>query len=175
MLDRLSPLVVRPLSWAAVNTHPHQERIALDNLKRQGFETYCPMVHRRVRHARRTQDVLRPLFPGYLFAAVEPMVQPWRPMLSTVGVRTVVRFGDELSLLDDSFIRGLKAQEVNGVVRPPTADFKVGDKVSVAAGALEGLAATVVALSEKDRVTVLLNILSRPVNVQLGADLLRKA
>lgn len=174
MLDKINQLVVRPLSWAAVNTHPNQERIALDNLKRQGFETYCPMIHRRVRHARRTHDVLRPLFPGYLFAAVEPLIQPWRPMLSTVGVRTVVRFGDEISLLDDSFIRGLKAQEVNGVVQPPPADFKVGDKVCVTAGALEGLAATVVALNEKDRLTVLLEILNRPVNVQLGADLLKK-
>jgi transcriptional antiterminator RfaH len=53
--------------WAVVNTQPHHERTALDHLARQEFNAYCPMARRRVKHVRRVQDVLRPLFPGYLF------------------------------------------------------------------------------------------------------------
>ena len=56
--------------WAAVNTQPHREQVAHANLERQGFVTYCPVVRRRRSHARRVDEVLRPLFPGYLFVNV---------------------------------------------------------------------------------------------------------
>jgi transcriptional antiterminator RfaH len=69
--ERTQTLLSAP-KWVAVNTHPHRERFALDNLRRQDFGAYCPMIRKRIRHARRTQDVLRPLFPSYLFVEVDP-------------------------------------------------------------------------------------------------------
>jgi transcriptional antiterminator RfaH len=51
---------------------PHREHVAIENLTRQKFVVYCPMELKRIRHARRTQDVVRPLFPGYIFAEVLP-------------------------------------------------------------------------------------------------------
>ena len=77
--------------WAVVNTQPHRETIALENLERQDFRAYCPVIRKRVRHARRSLDLLRPLFPGYLFAQVT--LDRWRPILSTYGVRSLVRCG----------------------------------------------------------------------------------
>jgi len=69
-------------AWAVVNTQPHRERIALENLARQAFKAYCPLVRRRVRHARREHDALRPLFPGYLFVHLSPQTPRWRPIWS---------------------------------------------------------------------------------------------
>ena len=96
-----------PSNWAVINTHPHREQVAVENLQRQEFRAYCPMVRRQRRHARRVTDVLRPLFPGYLFTQVSSDMQRWRPMLSTFGVRAVVRCGDRLSLIEDAFIQSL--------------------------------------------------------------------
>lgn len=42
---------------------------------------------KRVRHARRVQDVPRPLFPGYMFVRVRLDTMRWRPMLAAPGVR----------------------------------------------------------------------------------------
>jgi dihydrodipicolinate synthase/N-acetylneuraminate lyase len=42
---------------------------------------------RRIRHARRAHDVLRPLFPSYLFVHLSPQTQRWRPIMSSFGVR----------------------------------------------------------------------------------------
>lgn len=155
--------------WAVVNTQPHKESVALDNLARQEFAAYCPLVRKRVRHARKSRDVLRPLFPGYLFVSVPEDRSLWRPILSTYGVRTLVRAGDEPCRLDPQFIAALRAREIDGVIVAPESPFEVGQKIELVDGPFEGLVATIVAMDEKDRLVVLMDILNRPVRVRVDA------
>jgi transcriptional antiterminator RfaH len=155
--------------WAAVNTQPHRERIALDNLERQGFSTYCPFIRRRRSHARRVEEVLRPLFPGYLFVNVRSEEDCWRPILSTYGVRTLVRCGDRPSLVDGRFIHALQAREVDGAIVRPPAPYRIGQQVQIVAGPCDGLVATILSLDEKDRITVLLDLMSRRVKAHLDS------
>jgi transcriptional antiterminator RfaH len=165
----------RAHDWAVVNTHPHREPIAREHLGRQGFEVYCPMMRRRRTHARRVENVLRPLFPGYVFVHLEPEQTGWRPILSTVGVRALVRFGDRLALLDEPFIRSLREREVDGVIvrRPclrPTSPYRVGQQVRLDGGAFDGVVATILSLDEKDRLVVLMDFLQRGVQARVTAD-----
>jgi transcriptional antiterminator RfaH len=164
-----------PSTWAVVNTQPHRERLALSNLERQDFRVYCPMVLKRIRHARRTQDVSRPLFPGYLFVQVDPDLQRWRPILSTFGVRTIVRCGDRPSLLADAFIQGIKACEIDGAIVRPASPYTVGQQVRMATGPFDGLVATIIEMDEKDRLVVLMDLLSRPVKVRTEVRLVAAA
>lgn len=157
----------RPSGWAVVNTHPHREHVALENLQRQEFWAYCPVISRRRSHARRVTTVLRPLFPGYLFVKILGDVQRWRPLLSTEGIRSVVRCGEELSLLGDAFVESLKAREVDGVIARPSSPYSVGQQVRLAGGAFDGLVATVIEMHENDRLTVLMQLLSRAVKVRI--------
>lgn len=154
-------------AWVAVSTHPHRERTALDNLQRQGFVAYCPLIRRSRSHARRVEEVLRPLFPGYLFVDIGPEREGWRPILSTYGVRMLVRCGDQPSLMDDRFIRALKDREVDGAIVRPSVPYVVGQQVQVTSGPFDGTIATILALEEKDRLTVLLDLMSRRVKVRL--------
>lgn len=156
-----------PATWAVVNTHPHKERFALENLERQEFPAYCPLIRRRRSHARRVSDVLRPLFPGYLFVKFNPEVQRWRPILSTFGVRAIVRSGDQPSMIEDAFIRSLRAREVEGVIARPDSPYEVGQEVRLAGGAFDGLVATIVDMDDRDRLTVLMDLLNRPVKVKV--------
>jgi transcriptional antiterminator RfaH len=155
--------------WAAVNTQPHRERVALDNLERQGFSTYCPFIRRRRSHARRVEEVLRPLFPGYLFVNVGSGQDCWRPILSTYGVRTLVRCGDRPSQVDARFIHALQAREVDGAIVRPAVPYRIGQQVQVVAGPCDGLVATILSLDERDRVTVLLDLMSRRVKAHLDS------
>jgi len=156
-----------PFDWAVINTHPHREQFAVENLQRQEFRVYCPFIRRQRRHARRVSEVLRPLFPGYLFAQVNPDSQRWRPMLSTFGVRNVVQCGDRLSLIDDAFIQSLMDREVNGAIARPKSPYQVGQEVRIAGGAFDGLVATILDMDERDRLTVLMDLLNRPVKVKI--------
>ena len=163
----IDQLPAQPGKWVVVNTHPHKESLAIENLQRQGFRTYCPMARRRIRHARREQDVLRPLFPGYVFTQVDTTLQRWRSIVSTFGVRSLVSFGDRLSFLQDDFIQALMFREVDGAIVRPTTPYAVGQQVRVSGGPFDGIVATIIELNEKDRLVVLLNLLKRPVRVKL--------
>lgn len=156
-------------SWIVVNTHPHKEAVAASNLVNQGFEAYCPVVRKRVRHARLTRDVLRPLFPGYVFADTSAVAGIWRPILSTVGVRALVRSGDDPSRLDGRFVAALRAREVDGVIMAPEPAFRAGQKIQIGQGPFDGTIATIIDLGEKDRLIVLMDILNRPVRVSIDA------
>jgi len=159
----------KPARWVAVHTHPHREHIAIENLVRQGFESYCPMIRRRVRHARRTNEVLRPLFPCYLFVRIDPQSQRWRPIESTYGVRSLVRFGDQLGFVDNAFIESIKAREVDGAIVKPAEPYRPGQQIRIAGGPFEGLVATIISMNERDRLTVLMDLLNQRVRVQIAA------
>ena len=58
-------------AWFAVYSRARAEATAQEHLRRQGYEVYLPRHLKRRRHARRTDFVLAPLFPRYLFVAFD--------------------------------------------------------------------------------------------------------
>ena len=60
--------------------------------------------------------------------------------------------------------------EHDGVIVHPDRPYEVGQQVRMAGGAFDGLVATVIGMREKDRLTVLLQLLSRTVRVELGTQ-----
>jgi transcriptional antiterminator RfaH len=163
MRTEYSDFLDRHSAWVVVNTHPHRERIAIDNLWRQDFVAYCPMILRRLRTPRQPKDVLRPLFPGYVFVRVSQRADQWRPILSTYGVRKLVRFGDTVSFLDHRFIDSLRAREMDGAIMKPDSPYAVGQEVRMAGGPFDGLVARILEIREKDRLVVLMDLLNQSV------------
>jgi transcriptional antiterminator RfaH len=161
------------VGWLVVNTHPHREEFATANLERQGFQCYCPMTIKRIRHARRAYDGKRPMFPGYIFARFTPTTGRWRCVMSTLGVRSIVLNGHQPGLLPDSFITSLRCREVDGIVRTPPKAFQVGEKVTVQGSPLDGLVGEIIELREKERVLILLDLMQNPVRLQVDANSLR--
>jgi transcriptional antiterminator RfaH len=168
----LETILVQQRRWIVLTTQPHRENFASGNLVRQGFEVYCPMAVKRIRHARRVFDAPRPLFPGYLFAEHRPGLNRWRAALGTYGVRSVVCNGDAPAMLPGSFIESLKAREISGVIRKPQTPFVPGQTVLVNGGPFDGLAGQIVEVRERDRILLLLDLLSSPTKVHLDAGLL---
>jgi transcriptional antiterminator RfaH len=154
--------------WAVVNTHSHREETALQNLKRQNFIAYCPMIRRHRSYGRRIASVLRPLFPSYLFVSTGTNFGRWKPILSTYGVRTVVRNGQRIATIDDDFIAHLRAREVDGVVVRPSEPYRIGQSVAIAGGPFGGLMATIIDMNENDRIVVLLDLMNRSTSVTLS-------
>lgn len=156
--------------WLVVNARPNQERIAVEHLKRQDFEPYCPMIGRLVRHARKSEIKARPLFPGYLFVKMDAGHRRWRAILSTIGVRQLVHFGDTLGRLDDSFVEGLRQCERDGLIVPPIERYTVGQDVEIKMPAFEGVIGKILAIDEASRITVLIEMMRRSVKLKLTAD-----
>ena len=156
--------------WIVVNTHPHKENVATENLLQQEFQVYYPKIHKRIKHARRVQDVLRPLFPCYLFVKASSDIQRWRPIFSTKGVRTLLTMGERPCYLDTGFIQSLKAREIDGAIARPENAFTVGQRVQITGGPFDGLVASIIQMDERDRLALLLDLLNRPVKVKIEAS-----
>jgi transcriptional antiterminator RfaH len=157
----------RSIRWIVVNTQPHRERLAGEHLGRQGFASYCPKILRTIKHARRVENVLRPIFPGYLFVEITPDMQRWQAIGSTIGVRSIVRRGQDLSFLDVGFIDSLKRREVDGMIARPAVPYAIGQSIKIAGGPFDGLVAEIIRLPERDRLMVLMDILNQPTKVQI--------
>lgn len=160
-------------SWYVVNTHPHREISVIEHLRRQGYDPYCPVIIKRIRHARRAYDAKRPLFPSYVFVRMPDDVVRWRPILSTVGVRSLICNGETPSRLNPSFIAALKANEIDGIIRAKTETLKIGQKVTVMGGAFDGLVGEIVELRDNERVAVLLDLLNNKIKTHMNAHDLR--
>jgi transcriptional antiterminator RfaH len=164
------------IRWYAVHTRPHAETKALENLLRQGYQAYLPRYRAEIRHARRLQTVLRPLFPRYLFAGIDRDAMRWRPILSTVGVSDLVRSGDEPLPVPPEIVDVLRAQEGAGafdaLARPTP---RLGELVRISGGAFEDMVGRLVELRDQDRVVVLLDLLGRKVRAQIQMALVEAA
>lgn len=168
-MSELKNLIALDGRWIAVNAKPNQEGVALANLDRQGFRTYLPLLRKTVKHARRKTELLRPLFPGYLFVDLDRSAGVWRPILSTYGVRSVVTCADFPSLVPRGFVEALQAREMDGAIADASNRYQIGQQVLIDGGPFGGMIATIVTMKERDRLTVLVDFLNQTVKTTLSA------
>jgi transcriptional antiterminator RfaH len=160
-----------------VQTHARAETKAVHHLERQGYATYLPRYLKRRRHARRVDTVPAPLFPRYLFVAVDTAVQRWRSIQSTIGVARLVCNGDTPAPVEDRIIGGLRQREdERGYVRLERQPrFAPGDKVRVVEGVFADCLGLFEQMNDRERVALLLDLLGRKVRVILDGDFVAAA
>lgn len=156
--------------WCAVQLKRNAFRQAEAALLRQSLKVFCPKLARTVRRYGKLVPEIAPLFPGYLFVAVDPARPVWRSVASTQGVsRLILGTGGRPVPVPDALVQGLRARcDEDGLLLPPETVMP-GDRVRIASGAFADLVATVERIDEQRRVWVLLEILGglREVQVDL--------
>ncbi|MGI9393637.1 MAG: transcription termination/antitermination protein NusG [Boseongicola sp.] len=157
--------------WLVAMTQPHMEALAMSHLKHQGFRVYCPMVRKRIRHARRSLDVKRPLFSGYVFVAFEEG-RRWQAIRSTVGLQGLVQRGDAPDYLDGSFVKALRDREAEGVIAKLPSPFRPGQLVGVTHGPFANLIGEIIAMRDNERTMMLLHLMGRKVKTLIDTDAL---
>ena len=152
--------------WYVVRSQPHAERRARDNLERQGFEAWLPLCQRRRRHARKMEIVLQPLFPRYLFVAIDLETKPWRAMLSTFGVANVIQGPKGPVPVPEAVIEGLRARaDAEGVIDLGAADYQAGAKIRITSGPFTDVEGIFQARTDTERVAILLTLMGHAVRV----------
>ncbi len=158
--------------WYVVQTQPNAERKAVSHLERQGFATYLPRYLKRRRHARRVDTVAAPLFPRYLFVAIDMDTQRWRSIYSTVGVSRLVCAGDTPTPAPEQVVWTLKQREdAAGLIKlERRPQFRPGEKVRVLDGVFTDCLGLYDDMADRDRVAILLDLLGRKVRVLVDAE-----
>ena len=155
-------------AWYLVQSKPRNETRALENLVRQGYETYLPLMEVERLQRGKLLKKMEPLFPRYLFLHLEEGNDNWGPIRSTLGVAGLVRFGQAYAVVSD---------EVMDAVRERTQDvkkslFESGDSVRVVSGPLLGLEGVFEISDGEQRSFVLLEFMQKQQRVSVStADL----
>ena len=97
--------------WYVVETQPRAEDKAMHHLVRQGYEAYLPQYLKRRSHARKVDWIPTPLFPRYLFVALDVDLDQWSPISSTVGVKRMIFHGATPAPVPFGIIEGVQARE----------------------------------------------------------------
>jgi len=155
-------------SWYLIQAKPKSEQIAKENLERQGFETYLPLILGVVKRRGKTTKSIQPMFPRYLFIYLSDKTDDWGPIRSTLGVSALVRFGMTPAKVPDYLIDGLKENEnTEGIHELTMKPMSKGDKLLIVEGPFEGYEATLFSQESDVRLVVLLKIVENFVKVKI--------
>lgn len=157
------------MAWYVVQTQAHSERKAAFHLERQGFAVYLPQYLKRWRHARKTEMRPAPLFPRYLFVAMDVAQARWRAIRSTIGVSSLVCNGDRPAPVPEGIVEDIRGREDERGLLPVrmASPYKKGDAVNVVEGSLAGASGFFECFEDRERVVLLLDMLGRQMRVKL--------
>jgi transcription elongation factor/antiterminator RfaH len=156
--------------WYVAYTQPQKEATALTHLSEQGFRGFLPRRLKNVRHARKVQTVLAPVFTRYIFVILDLDRDRW---LSVNGTRGITRL---------LMVSGRPVPVPPGVVETFVASSDPAGKIKLAAGVEKGARVRLVAgpfatslgiierLDDAGRVGLLLKIMNREVRVATTHD-----
>lgn len=177
--------------WHVVHCEAKGEKSALTILKRYGYDYYAPMLRTYVTPPRKSlsraqrrhvhlmrRQVLKPLFPRYLFVRFDVERDPWHDIFRFVGIHGMVCAGDLPYPLPDVVIERLMGLELDGAIPTSTSAqalfYAVGETVRVSDGPFAGFDGAVEEIDESGRVLILMAMFGRKVRVRMDDDQLEK-
>ena len=163
-LDVMTPTFV---NWYAVYTKPRQEHIAQENLERQSFEAFLPLMRTSRKRRGKWVETVEPMFSRYLFIRLEPGITSVASVRSTRGVTGLVHSGNTLTPVPESFMSILlqTADAETGVHAPEPNLLQEGDTVVLTDGPLANLHGIFKAADGDARAIILLKLLGTETEV----------
>ena len=157
--------------WCLAQAKAKREKLAEQNLRRQGFETFSPKIARTRRHKGCFRNELVPLFPSYMFVRMPSPSMRWRAIGNTLGISRIVGFGDSgPAPVSDELVAGLM-QRCDAAERVQPASFRPGDKVRIASGPFSEFIASVDSMPSERRIWVLLEIMGEQRRLAVGPEM----
>lgn len=157
-----------PPPWFAIRVRSNFERTTSKYLASNGYEEFTPFCRTKRRWSDRTREIERPLFPGYVFCRF--LAEDRLPVLKTPGVVSIVSFGNELAQVDEQEIANLQAVVGNGRNAAPWPFLRVGQRVRVVSGALQGVEGLLVCVKNSHRLIVSVSLLQRSVGAEVDRE-----
>ena len=159
------------MHWYAIHSKPRQEERALDNLQRQGFEAWLPMLTVEKVLRGKLANVTEPMFSRYLFIRLDTEQTNWSPIRSTLGVSRLVSFGNRPAVVADELIQALQTVPQ----RAPERLFQPGQTIKIVSGPLKGIEGIFQQAAGEHRAMVLIDLLNKQHRVTTQMQDLRPA
>ena len=154
-------------SWIVARNKPNQDKIALTNLKQQNFEVYQPTFKTMSRIRNKFKEIIKPVFPGYIFIAINLEKNNWHKINNTRGISSVIFFGNELPLIRYELIKELK-HNLSHNNDPKTVDqLKIGMNAEITKGPFAQLIGKIEEIDTDQRIWILLDVLGTQTRVSI--------
>jgi len=141
----------------------------LENLIRQGFETFIPLIEKTKRINSSFKNSFSPLFPGYVFISFDINEYKWVKIKSTIGVLRIISFYNKPSEVPGDIIVGLKQKYSHYKNFLSLSDLKKGSTVKIIKGPFSGFVGEVEDYDEKSRLKILLKFMDNYMNVSISS------
>ena len=166
MIDAPESLPQAPaMNWYALYTCPRHEKCVAQQVEQRSIACFLPLYRsvRRWRDRRKELDLA--LFPGYVFVrlALEDMLR----VLQLPSAVRLVSFNGQPAVMPEAEIEGLRERLARGGGLEPHPYLRVGRRVRVCAGPMQGLEGIIVRKRDCCRVVFSLDLLLRSVAVEV--------
>ena len=148
------PLYIMKKNWLVATYKINEIRRVESNLLNQKFDYCLPKITTRKINSNPKLEVL---FPGYIF--VNTNIENYTALKYTMGIRNIIKFGDNISCISDEEIEAMQMLEETSKMDPVASQIQIGQDVTISKGSLTGSIVKVCSLPSKKRVGVLLSFL----------------
>lgn len=155
-------------SWILARNKPNQNKIALINLERQNFEIFQPTFKTMSRRQNKFKEIIKPVFPGYIFIAINLEENNWHKINNTRGISRVIVFGNEIPLIHCELIEALKYRFSLNNSSKADDPFEKGMNAEITNGPFAQLVGKIEEIDADQRVWILLDILGTQTRVSIS-------
>jgi len=153
--------------WFAIHTYARHEKRVASELAHKGIEVYLPLLVRRHQWSDRQKLVELPLFPCYTFARIKPLAEARVKLLQTGGVIGLVGGAGQGEVIPENQIENVRMLLANKIQADPYHFLKVGQRVRVRGGSLDGLEGILVRRNGNRRLVISVESLERSLAISV--------
>jgi transcription antitermination factor NusG len=167
-LEATIPIEPEGANWYALYTAPRHEKSVADQMNRRGILCFLPLYRSMRRWKDRRKELAMVLFPGYVFVRVA--VQDRFQVLQLPGAVRLVTFNGRPVALPEQEIELLRSRLSGTHVMEPHPYLRVGRRVRVRSGPLQGLEGIIVRMKDSCRLVFSIDLIMRSVAVEVDEE-----
>lgn len=157
--------------WYVLYVKSFQEKKVHQRLQEKELESFLPMVRTIRQWSDRKKTILKPMFPSYVFVKISTF-QDFHKALSTDGVRTYIRFGNEYVSVREEEIAQIKlfvdSEDVSDI-KVSSSSFEIGEIRKINFGSLSGLECEILKINNTNKIIVRIDSLQQNITATLPA------
>jgi len=153
------------LNWYALYTCPRHEKCVAQQIEQRSIACFLPLYRSVRRWKDRRKELELALFPGYVF--VRLALQDRLRVLQLPSAVHLVSFNGQPAVLPEAEIEGLRQRLVRGHGVEPHPYLRVGRRVRICRGPMQGLEGIIVRRKDRCRVVFSLDLLMRSIAVEI--------
>jgi len=157
--------------WYAVRVRSNYEKVTAAHLRERGYEEFSPSYQVQRRWSDRTKTIEQFLFPGYVFARLNPHHRLL--VLTAPGVVGLVGFGKSPASIPEQEIENIRKMVRSGVLMKPWPFLEVGQRVLIERGPLAGVEGILLEVKGTFRLVVSISLLHRSVSAEVDRTWVR--